>query len=206
MRELATREGAEVTMVPVRALRAAPEAWGAAQAYLPLAVESGYSLQEMLYIGNAVLFHGVKIKPVGSRELWAQMVPAEMPELLSLCPCRPDDESWYKTLLPVEPAHTLVYAAPALRTGSAGIYVINDTKVDTTMPSLAHPLATLNLSYIVPEVVIGPATPDDVLMPMYSGETQSASSPPNRPDWRYMLMGGFAAVVLVAVVIFIVFT
>ena len=205
MRELATREGAEVTMVPVRALRAAPEAWGAAQAYLPLAVEPGYSLQEMLYIGNAVLFHGVKIKPVGSRELWAQMVPAEMPELLNICPSRPNDESWYKPLLPVAPVHTQVYAAPARRAGTAGVYVIHDTKIDTTMPSLAHPLATLKLSYIVPDVVIGPATPDDVVMPMYSRETQPESSPQNRPDWVYMLIGGVSAVVLLAVGIFVAF-
>ena len=77
--------------------------------------------------------------------------------------------------------------------------------IDTTKPSLAHPLATLNLSYIVPDVVIGPATPDDVVKPMYSRETQPESSPQNRPDWVYMLIGGVSAVVLLAVGIFVAF-
>ena len=206
MRELAAREGAEVKIVPPRALREAPEVWGAAQAYLPMAVEPGYSAQEMLYIGNAVLFHGVKIKPVGARELWAQMVPAEMPELLNICPCSPDDDSWYKSLIPVMPSRTQTNTTPVCKVDAAGIYVINDTKVDTTMPNLAHPLATLNRSYIVPDVVIGPASPEDVVLPMYSEAPRPKSTLQNATDWRYMLIGGFAALVLVAVGIFIVFT
>lgn len=205
MREQAARVGAVVNIISPSDLDDDPETWGDAQEYFPLAVETRYSAEEMLYISNAVLFHGVRVQPVGTRELWNRLVPTELPELLAVPVCSVDEATWYTPLVRGSAPRAQVFVMPPYTVDADGLLVVNATKIDTTMPSLAHPLATLKLSYIVPDVVIGPATPDDVVMPMYSRETQPESSPQNRPDWVYMLIGGVSAVVLLAVGIFVAF-
>lgn len=190
MREQAALVGVKVKIVSPSELDENPESWGDAQAYFPLAVEPSYSAEEMLFISNAVLFYGVQIKPVGTREIWERMVPTEMPELLAVRTCSVDDAAWYTPLVNSSARNE----APACEPDADGCYMLKNTKVDATPPCLRAPLADLSSAFIEPEVVI-----DVALLDSRGRPAPWVESPPKPPVMRYVLMGVCATVVLIIV-------